>query len=61
MAIADVVGAYLLTMMDDYVLVKVTGRAVQTLCDVSDKYKEYIAIEKGKQVIYLRFKKALYG
>ena len=60
-AIADVVGAYLLASMDDYVLVKVTGRAVETLCDISSEYKQYVTLENGKRVLYLRLKKALYG
>ena len=37
--IVDVVGAYLLASMEDYVLVKVTGRAVETSCDISNEYK----------------------
>ena len=60
-AVADVVGAYLLALMDDYVLVKITGRAVETLCDISAEYEQYVAVESGKRVLYLKLKKALYG
>ena len=60
-AISDVVGAYLLVMMDDYVLVKVAGIVVETLCDINSEYEQYVTMENGKQVLYLRFKKSLYG
>ena len=60
-AIADVVGAYLLATMDDYVLVKLTGRAVNTMCDISKEYEQYVAVENDKRVLYLRLKEALYG
>ena len=60
-AIADVVGAYLLANMKDYVLVKLTGRTVDIMCGVDKGYEEYVAIENGKRVLYLRLKKTLYG
>ena len=60
-ATADVVGAYPLATMNDYVLLKVTGRAVETLCDISNEYEKYVTEENGKRVLYLRLKKALYG
>ena len=61
MAISDVVGAYLLAEMNDYVLNRLTGEPVETMCGISDKYKEYVTIEGEKRVFYLRLKKALYG
>ena len=42
-------------------LVKLTGRAVETLCDISSDYEQYVTKENGKRVLYLRLKKALYG
>ena len=60
-AIADVVGAYLKAKMEDYVLVKLVGKEVEIMCKVSDKYKEFVGMENGKRVLYLRLKKALYG
>ena len=60
-AIADVVGAYLLASMEDYVVVKITGREVDIMCEVSSEYEEYVTMENGKKVLYLRLKKALYG
>ena len=47
--------------MDDYILVKFTGRAVEALCNISGEYRQHVTLENGKQVLYLRFKKALYG
>ena len=58
---ADVVGAYLLALMDDYVLIKLTGTPIDTLCNISQEYVKYITMENGKRVLYLRLKKALYG
>ena len=37
-AIADVVGAYLKANMLDYVLVKLTGKVVDVVCEVSKEY-----------------------
>ena len=60
-AIADVVGAYLLANMKDYVLVKLTGKTVDIMCGVSKDYERFVATENGKKVLYLRLRKALYG
>ena len=57
----DVPGAYLQTFMPDFVLVKVTGKSVDVLCETNPQYKEDIVYEYGKAVIYLRLNKALYG
>ena len=61
MAISDVVGAYLLAEMEDHVLVKLTGIAVDVLCRANEKYKKFVVFEKGKKVIYLKLERALYG
>ena len=58
---ADVPGAYLQADMEDYVILKMTGRSVDALCETDKAYKEFVATERGKRVIYLRLKKALYG
>jgi hypothetical protein len=60
-ATADVVGAYLLADMDDFVLLKLTGDAVDIMCKANDKYEKFVTIENGKKVLYLRLLKALYG
>ena len=55
--IADVVGAYLLVNMKDYVLIKLTGKTVDIMCGVDKVYEEYVAMENGKRMLYLRLKK----
>ena len=59
-ATADIVGVYLLIYMEDKVLVKLSGRGVQILCEANHKYKDFIATENVKEVIYLKLKKVLY-
>ena len=61
MATADVLGAYLMASMHEFVLVKLTGDSVDIMCKVDDNYKKYVHYEKGKKVLYLRLVKALYG
>jgi hypothetical protein len=60
-ATADVVGAYLLADMDEYVLLKLSGESVDLMCKVNKKYASFVVIEKGKRVLYLQLLKALYG
>jgi hypothetical protein len=60
-ATANVVGAYLLADMDEFVLLKLSGASVDIMCQVNKKYKEFVTIEKGKKVLYLQLLKALYG
>ena len=60
-ATADVVGAYLMADMEDKVIVKMTGDAVDIMCKVNKNYIPFVSIEKGRKVIYVRLKKALYG
>mmetsp|Transcript_5587 Transcript_5587/g.8159 ORF Transcript_5587/g.8159 Transcript_5587/m.8159 type:complete len:310 (+) Transcript_5587:361-1290(+) len=60
-ATADVAGAYLHADMDDFVLVKFTGTALDMMCKVNPEYKKLIQIRNGKRVMYLHLAKALYG
>jgi hypothetical protein len=60
-ATADVVGAYLHALMPDYVLMKLVGDAVDIMCNVNPRYTQFVTIEHGKKVLYLRLLKALYG
>ena len=60
-ATADVVGAYLLADMDEFVLIKLTGDAVDIMCKANAKYRPFVAMESGKKVLYLQLLKALYG
>ena len=54
--IADVVGAYLLVNMADYAVVRITGKSVDIMCEVSKSYEKHVGIENGKRVLYLRLK-----
>jgi len=58
---ADVEGAYLHADMEDFVLLKMVGEAVDIMCDVNPKYAPFVVVESGKRVLYLRLLKALYG
>ena len=61
-ATADVTGAYLKAEMPDFVLIRITGNSIDALLKVNrDKYQNYVTYEKGKKVLYLRLKKAMYG
>ena len=60
-ATADVAGAYLQTVMTDFVIVKLSGPSVKIMCDVMPSFKPKVSIEKGKEVLYMRLHKALYG
>ena len=42
-------------------MVKIRGREVDILCQVSSEYEKYVTMENGKKVLYLRLKKVLYG
>ena len=48
-ATADVVGAYLLADMDDFVLIKLTGDAVDILCRANNIYDGFVTVENGKR------------
>ena len=56
----DVPGAYLQTDMPDFVLVRVNGPSVDILCDINERYTQYMIKEKRKHVIHLKLNKSLY-
>jgi len=60
-ATANVDGAYLHAGMEDFVLLKLVGEAVDIMCQVNPKYENFVVIENGKKVLYLQLLKALYG
>jgi len=60
-ATADVEGAYLHADMEDFVILKLAGEAVDIMCQVNPKYKKFVVVEHGKKVLYLQLLKALYG
>ena len=41
----DVAGAYLQTIMTDYVLVKVSGEATKIMCEVNPSFNNYVVME----------------
>jgi hypothetical protein len=60
-ATADVEGAYLHADIEEFVLLKLVGEAVDIMCQVNPKYEMFVVIENGKKVLSLRLLKALYG
>jgi hypothetical protein len=58
---ANVEGAYLHADMEDFVLLKLAGEAVNIMCQVNPKYEKFVVIENRKKVLYLQLLKALYG
>jgi hypothetical protein len=60
-ATADIEGAYLHVDMEDFVLLKLVGEAVNIMCQVNPKYEKFVVIENGKKVLNLQVLKALYG
>lgn len=62
-AIFDVPGAYLQARMPEgkKILMKFRGEFVDTMCEVNSKYKQYVAEENGKRVLYVRVLRTIYG
>ena len=60
-ATTDVVGAYLNTYMEDFVIVKLVGEKVGIISKLNPVYKEYAISENGKKVLYFQLIKALHG
>ena len=58
----DIPGAFMHADMDETVHMRIDGPMAELLCRVDpDKYGEFVTVEKGKPVIYVKLKKALYG
>ena len=61
-ATVDIPGAFLQADMDELVHMKLQGKMAELLVKLDPKlYRKYVQIEKGKQVLYVELKKALYG
>ncbi len=60
-ATADVSGAYLRADMTDFTVLRIEGEEVNILCQVHERYTQFVVIENGKKVLYLELLKALYG
>ncbi|CAJ1945741.1 unnamed protein product [Cylindrotheca closterium] len=46
---------------EDCVYMKITGMMVQILIDMAPEYREYVVLENGKRVIYVRVLRGIYG
>ena len=61
MATTDVAGVYLLVDMKVHVLIKLTGKTVEVMYEVNNKYKIFVVLDDRKRVLYLKSKKTIYG
>jgi hypothetical protein len=58
----DIPGAFMQTDMDEVLYMKFEGPLAHLLTKVDPKqYNQFMATERGKQVMYVKLKKALYG
>ena len=60
-ATADIVEAYLLATMEDYVKVKVDEALTDIMCQVNPESTEFVSMEICKKLLYLQLTKASYG
>ena len=59
---ADIPGAFMQADMDEVLYMKLEGPLAKLLTKVDPKkYEKFVEYEKGKPVMYVRLKKALYG
>ncbi len=58
----DIPGAFLHATNEDYVIMRMNGTLAELMAKTDPKlYRKYLSDKKGKKVLYLRLKKALYG
>ncbi len=58
----DVPGAFLHADNKDYVIMKMVGTLAELMVKTNPKlYQQYVILEKGRSVLYLRLQNALYG
>jgi hypothetical protein len=61
-ATVDIPGAFMQADMDDVVHMKLEGKMAELLVRIDPKlYRKHIQVQRGKQVLYVELKKALYG
>jgi hypothetical protein len=53
-ATADIAGAYLKALMDDYVIMKFTGDTVRILCEMNPTHKKFVIMEGSSEALYVR-------
>ncbi len=58
----DIPGAFLHANNDNYMIMRMNGTCAELMVKTDPKlYQKYIALGKGRQVLYLRLQKAIYG
>ena len=61
-ATTDVAGAFLKADMPDFVLLRLHGASLKAILRANkQKYEKHVTIENGRQIIYVRLLKAMYG
>ena len=61
-ATVDIPGAFMQADMEDIVHMKLEGKMAELLVRIDPQlYRKHIQLERGKQVLYVELKKALYG
>ena len=61
-ATVDIPGAFMQAEMEDLVHMKLEGKMAELMVRIDPKlYRQYVQVEKGRQVLYVELKKALYG
>ena len=58
---ADINGAYLHAKMENFSVLTLEGESIDIICKLNDTYVKLVCLERGKNVLYLRLVKALYG
>ena len=59
----DIPGAFLHADNGDYVIMKMVGTLAELMVKTNPirLYRQYVVLEKGRSMLYLRLQKALYG
>ncbi len=58
----NIPGTFLHVDNEDYVIMKMVGTLAELMVKTNPKmYRQYVVLEKGRPVLYLRLQKALYG
>ena len=60
-AILDVGGAFLLSKILEFIIIKIDGDDLISLLGANPGYREYVTIKYGKRVLYMKLRTALYG
>ncbi len=61
-ATADIPGVFMQTNMEDTLHMMLEGKMAELLVKLDPKlYHKYVQVEKGKNILYVKLKKALYG